>query len=124
VLTLNKKRESLEIELTTPTRRELDEYLTWVEECEPEQDPADLSFTTFEYAITTLLRTDRKWRVRQPQARDGKAKKDEAPPSPGDVVKQPESVEINPGARSGATQGTAGTGRDSKTGNDPHRGFR
>jgi hypothetical protein len=106
VLTLNRKREKLEIELTTPTRSELDEYLSWVAESEPALTPGELWFNTFEYAITTLLRTDKKWRAWQRQGRGGKAKQDEAPPSPGDIVEQPESVEINPGAQSGSPQPT------------------
>ena len=71
VLTLSLKREKLEIELTEPTRRELEEYLSWVEERAPHLDPGDSLFTTFEYAITTLLRTDRKWRQRVRELRGG-----------------------------------------------------
>src|SRR5579863_7788924 len=104
VLTLNRKREKLEIELTTPTRSELDEYLSWVAEGEPALTPGELWFNTFEYAITTLLRTDKKWRAWQRQERGGKAKKDEAPPSPGDIVEQPDGIEINPRAHYGAPQ--------------------
>ena len=93
VLTLSLKREKLEIELTEPTRRELEEYLSWVEERAPHLDPGDSLFTTFEYAITTLLRTDRKWRQRVRELRGGQGKTNEPPPAPGDIVQQPESVE-------------------------------
>src|SRR5215831_3339618 len=100
VLTLNKKREKVEIELTTGTKLELDEYQSWVEECDPELGPGESWFTTFEYVITTLLRTDKKWRAYQRKMRGGEAKKDEAPPSPSEIVQQPESVEIKPGVPS------------------------
>ena len=101
VLTLSKKREKLEIELTTPTRCELDDYVTWVEECEPELDPGELWFTTSPSTpSTTLLRTDKRWRERQRALRAGNAKEDEAPPTPDDTAKQSESGEINPGAHS------------------------
>jgi hypothetical protein len=106
VLTLNRKREKLEIELTTPTRNELDEYLSWVAEGEPALTPGELWFNTFEYAITTLLRTDKKWRAWQRQERGGKAKRDEAPPAPGDIVEQPDGVEISPGAQAGSLRPT------------------
>ena len=94
VLTLSLKREKLEIELTEPTRRELDEYLSWVEERAPHLDPGDSLFTTFEYAITTLLRTDKKWRERLREIRGGKAKKDEPAPSPTGIAQQPASPDL------------------------------
>lgn len=103
VLTLSSVREKLEIELTTATRRELDEYLSWVAEGEPGLIPGELWFNTFEYAIIALLKDDKKWRGRQ-RERTGNGKKEEAPPSPDDIVEQPDGVEVNSGAHSGLPQ--------------------
>ncbi len=79
ILTVGKNREKLEIELTTATRRELDEYLTWVEQCEPTVTPGELWFATFEYAITALFQSDKKWRERQRQPRGTKDPLGDAP---------------------------------------------
>jgi hypothetical protein len=105
VLTLNKKRERLEIELTTSTRGELDEYLSWVEECEPELTPGEVWFTTFEYAITTLLRSDKKWRQRQRKAR---AQTHAALTGPAVGAAQPIPDEIRPDTLSSSTEKPAG----------------
>jgi hypothetical protein len=104
VLTLGRKREKLEIELTTTTREDLEEYLSWVEECEPEIDTGELWFKTFEYAITTLLKSDKKWRGRLRETRGAKVKKDDAPPSPGDITHQPESIATHSRTASGTGQ--------------------
>ena len=104
VLTLSSMREKLEIELTTATRRELDEYLSWVEEGEPGLIPGELWFNTFEYAIIALLKNDKKWRGRHREERTGNAKRGEAPPSPDDIVEQPDGVEVKSGGHSGLSQ--------------------
>lgn len=104
VLTLGLNREKLEIELTTTTREDLEEYLSWVEECEPKIDTGELWFKTFEYAIIALLKTDKKWRRWLREARGARVKKDDTPPFPGDVTHQAESIATHSRTASGPGQ--------------------
>jgi hypothetical protein len=101
VLENDRSRETVSLQISSETARELAEYAAWVEGSSS-MNTTDATFTTVEYALRQVFHRDRIWQDRRRSRERQKPAVASAKPEPVPVGAPPRSVSLPPPVSPGA----------------------